>query len=62
VTSVAPFHNYDFIYKRNGYQDHGIYRTVDNEFLFCVLYKFKVNLKDEVLYRGNQKEERRGIN
>jgi len=23
---------------------------------------YKVNLKDEVLYRGSQKEERRGIN
>ena len=36
VTSIASFRNDDFIYKRNGYQDHGIYRTVENEFLLCV--------------------------
>jgi len=38
VTSISSFRKDGFIYKRNGHQDHGIYRTVDNEFLPRVLH------------------------
>jgi len=58
VTSVASFRNGDFIYKGNEYQDHGIYRTVDNEFLLCVLHKQHVQSESEGRSAIQRKPER----